>query len=397
MRLDDNEVLHVHPFILFVCCCILYTVQFWLTFCAAFGGPPYWKTQQTQLDSEEENLHTSTKLLLVIIVQLTFFDCMLVTLRNLIFVLNPTTWTDICRIDPHHPRIRRSRMGPLYWSEVLAPLPIFALLFKFLTQYYVSVQSVSIILGAEGLKDAIFDSLAISFILELDQALWHLLSTLMKLDSFSEFTFRLWPEARRMRNMREHCFVRLIDKRWLHRGFGSRRLEGFVAFLILLIIYTRFTFIMAQAIDTGVLPAARDLCSQWHWHQGIYKSIIDRVVGKGFNMVVGLMARSGLFPWDVHAEINKLADPSSGGFCNGEDAIERLTLGQTADLLNTHPGQITSTLIFFAALLLLPELVYSTGALQTAVRKFNLVSHAHEYEEEVQEIGTPRSGSSACS
>ncbi|CAE7581479.1 NSR1 [Symbiodinium sp. CCMP2456] len=54
--------------------------------------------------SVQESMIISMKLLLIVVVQLTFFDNMLMTLRCFVFAINPTSWTDVKRIDPDDPR-----------------------------------------------------------------------------------------------------------------------------------------------------------------------------------------------------------------------------------------------------------------------------------------------------
>eukprot|EP00439_Symbiodinium_sp_Y106_P049944 s1243_g6.t1 len=215
MNLDGSDELHVHPGILFIFCIPLVVLQFWLTFCTTFGMPAYWK----ELDPDaEESMIISMKLLLIVVVQLTFFDNMLMTLRCFVFAINPTSWTDVKRIDPDDPRTGRSRLNVLHWSPFLAPFPVAALLAKVLIQYWVSVQSNSIILASDNVKEAVFDALAISFIVELDVAMWNLVRTIMHLDQFGDFTFQLWPSDRRANAMRESWIVRYFDCDMLHRG-----------------------------------------------------------------------------------------------------------------------------------------------------------------------------------
>eukprot|EP00435_Cladocopium_sp_Y103_P003071 s4460_g1.t1 len=217
MNLDGSDELHVHPGILFIFCVPLVLLQFWLTFCTTFGMPDYWRSLDPRA---EESMIISIKLLLIVVVQLTFFDNMLMTLRCLMFAINPTTWTDVKRIDPEDQRTDRSRLNVLHWSPFLAPFPIMALLTKVMMQYWVSVQSMSIIMASDNVKEAVFDALAISFIVELDVAMWNLVRTIMHLDSFENFTFQLWPMSRRARALLSSPVARLVDIEVLHRGKG---------------------------------------------------------------------------------------------------------------------------------------------------------------------------------
>ncbi|CAE7379506.1 NCL [Symbiodinium natans] len=382
MNLDGSDELHVHPGVLFIFCLPLVILQFWLTFCTTFGMPAYWK----QLDpNAEESMIISMKLLLIVVVQLTFFDNMLMTLRCFVFAINPTSWTDVKRIDPDDPRTGRSRLNVLHWSPFLAPFPMLALLAKVLMQYWVSVQSNSIILASDNVKEAVFDALAISFIVELDVAMWNLVRTIMHLDQFEDFTFQLWPSDRRETAMRESLIVRNFDCGMLHRGKGARRVESFVVFGALFIIYARITLMTFHAMDTGVLPSSRDVCAMWQWYNGHYDTWEHRVKGAVVLELIDLFSSMSKFPWDIRSEITKMADPNVGGFCEGSN-FQPMSVTVAIDIVERHPRSMIGFLIAFSALLLLPQLVYSTGALQKVLKNLDaadLVAEV-EIEEEVE-------------
>lgn len=379
MNLDGSDELHVHPGILFIFCVPLVLLQFWVTFCTTFGMPAYWRSLDV---SAEESMVISMKLLLIVVVQLTFFDNMLMTLRCFMFAINPTTWTDVKRIDPEDQRTGRSKLNVLHWSPFLAPFPIMALLTKVMMQYWVSVQSMSIIMASDNVKEAVFDALAISFIVELDVAMWNLVRTIMHLDSFENFTFQLWPMSRRARAMLSSPVARLVDFDVLHRGKGARRLENFIVHTVLFALYARITLVSFHAADSGILPASRDVCAMWSWYKDDFQTWEDTL--KGYFVLELLEAFSCMskFPWDIRKEISKMADPDLGGYCTEE--FRPLSFQKAIELCRKHPRSMILFLVAFSALLLLPQLVYSTGALQEVIKNLDFAQQPDDVEEEGQ-------------
>jgi len=382
MNLDGSDELHVHPGILFLFCIPLVILQFWLTFCTTFGMQPFWKT--LDLDAEE-SMVISMKLLLIVVVQLSFFDNMLMTLRCFVFAINPTSWTDVKRIDPDDLRTGRSRLNVLHWSLFLAPFAVLALLAKVLIQYWVSVQSMSIILASDNVKEAVFDALAISFIVELDVAMWNLVRTIMHLDCFEHFTFQLWPPARRQQAVQESYLAWIMDFSVLHRGKGARRLENFIVFGVLFIVYFRITLMAFQATDTGILPAYRDVCAMWSWYRGEFENWQDRVWGTIILDLIQGFASMSKFPWNIEREIAKMADPALDGHCSGP-AFKSLSWSKAIELCKEHQRDMVLFLVAFSLLLLLPQLVYSTGALQKVIKNLDYIDYPDsDMEEEGQQ------------
>eukprot|EP00434_Breviolum_minutum_P033020 symbB.v1.2.029211.t1/scaffold3171.1/size96351/11 len=376
MNLDGSDELHVHPGILFIFCVPLVLLQFWVTFCTTFGMPAYWRSLDV---STEESMVISMKLLLIVVVQLSFFDNMLMTLRCFVFVINPTTWTDVKRIDPEDQRTERSKLNVLHWAPFLAPFPIMALLTKVMMQYWVSVQSMSIIMASDNVKEAVFDALAISFIVELDVAMWNLVKTIMHLDSFDNFAFQLWPMGRRNRAMQSSPVARLLDFPVLHRGKGARRLENFIVFTVLFALYSRITLVSFHAADSGILPSSRDVCAMWSWYQDDFRTWEETLKGYFVLELLEMFSCMSKFPWDIRKEISKMADPELGGYCT-ED-FRPLTFPKAMELCKLHPRSMILFLVAFSALLLLPQLVYSTGALQEVIKNLDFAQQVDDAEE----------------
>lgn len=361
MNLDGTDELHVHPAWLFIFCVPLVFVQAWLTFCVGFDLSLSTPVHQ---GSSEEAVVISMKLILIVVVQLMFFDRLLSTLRCFFFSLNPTTWTDVKRIDPEDPGVVHSRCAWLHWSGFVAPFPIIALALKLGIEYWVGAQSTSIILGSPNIKEAIFDSLAISFIIELDGAMWKLAATVLHLDRFDDFGFQLWPTWRRQKAAEASLLPRIAPFfKFLHRGFGARRLENIVTSVVMVVLYMRQLFVVLHALDTGILPVARDICTFWRWETGQGQNLLY------MGLFRILSQTSALFTWSIQDELARKADPAKGGMCTTR--MDRLQNVEIWRLVKEYPWAVTAVSLAAASLLVVPQLFYSTGAIQKAIERLD--------------------------
>merc|ERR1719428_1894501 len=96
------------------------------------------------------------------------------------------------------------------------------MVFKFFIAYTVCVDSISIILACEGVKDAIFNGVALSFISDLDETAWKVTRQILNLNDFSTFEFRMAEMD--FRNKKRQAFIQL--PKILRRGNGARFVEN---------------------------------------------------------------------------------------------------------------------------------------------------------------------------
>eukprot|EP00931_Biecheleriopsis_adriatica_P031305 TRINITY_DN18378_c0_g1_i1.p1 TRINITY_DN18378_c0_g1~~TRINITY_DN18378_c0_g1_i1.p1 ORF type:complete len:565 (-),score=67.90 TRINITY_DN18378_c0_g1_i1:104-1798(-) len=372
MNLDGSEELHIPPGVLFMFCIPLVMLQFWLTFCTTFVLSPHWRDHPGEFS--EDAMSSRVKVLLVVVVQLMFFDNLLMTLRCLMFVLNPTTWTDVRRVT-----LKGSWLDWLHWPPVVAPFSVLAILMKAFIHYYVSIQSMSIIFSSADVKEAIFDSLAIGFLVELDVAAWNFVKTVLHLDPFDQFTFELWPESKRAYERSQSCFAKHVDASCLHRGRGGRALEGFIVFTVMFLVYSRITLMVLHAMDTGILPVARDVCAMWRWHRGEYRDWFDRIWGATYETVLYVMTRMAFIGWglNVDEKVDEVADPARDGYCDEHIKVQ-MNFHVASDLFWKYPKEVTSFLCFFGMILLVPQLIVSTGAMRQVVKRFEDVEDVAE-------------------
>eukprot|EP00439_Symbiodinium_sp_Y106_P035044 s1243_g4.t1 len=151
---------------------------------------------------------------------------------------------------------------------------------------------------------------------------------------------------------------------------GARRVETLIVHTVLFVMYARITLMTFHAMDTGVLPSSRDVCAMWQWYHGKFDSFEHRLKGEVVLDLIDFFSSMSRFPWDIRAEINKMADPSVGGYCEGSE-LAPMSIKVALDLCERHPKSMIGFLVAFTALLLLPQLVYSTGALQKVLKNLD--------------------------
>lgn len=212
------------------------------------------------------NTLLTMQLLFVFVVQANLFNELIGSLRLLLFVLNPSTWTDIRRPDP---AVMRGLVRFLYYPTFVAPLPVLAMMFKCVIGYQVCVDSISIILACDSERDVIYDCLVIAFISDLDEVFWNVCSVIFHFDDFQGFDLKT----------ASHEFVKRCraEVKWrplhtwlkcLRRAEGGRKWASFLSFAIVFVFYCRQLTVMLFALDTNVLPMSRDVCTLWRWDRG---------------------------------------------------------------------------------------------------------------------------------
>jgi len=281
----------VHPVIPFICVYILFTIQSFLVLNIGldldFGTAVY----NSEFGKDDADMVVVVELLLIFIVQLSFYNRMLKCLRCLFFVLNPTTWRDIER--PGH----QEDVDDSTWSPLLvAPLCIVALIWKFFIQNKVSTLSFSIIFSNARIESAVFDCLAIEFIILLDEIAL----------SFVKVTFDVQMEENAKFKVKREAFTE-------NKSF--RRLEGFLAGMCLSFLYlTQFGTVLF-ALQTNTLPAKRTLCRRWlHMSsgQGDLFSVFRALTFKAWLLIVSVIRNPA-------PDFTRYADPSLGGVCKEGD------------------------------------------------------------------------------
>lgn len=230
------------------------------------------------------------KCFLVVTLQVMVFQEMLETLASWAFCINPTSWMDCYRAS-----YEGTRFALLWtWPSLLIP-SLCAVLLKFGIAYLVTVESVSIILQAKSVQQALFNSLALTFIIDLDTKYWGFCSKVFRLEvvewegmdvdddeKFHFFIQRGPPHAApRTEDEESRCCYQCREEEWNSpesplyktlsrrdfgwRHVGGRQLERWATFGVLFAVYRRQVSVICYAVYTKILPLTRDTCSYLWW------------------------------------------------------------------------------------------------------------------------------------
>lgn len=334
-----HDHLPFHPVILFVLAVPIWIVQI-ITLFFLFLDLDLDEPVRTKHFTTEELL-TLVKLLMVIVVQIALFTTMLRVVRLALFVMLPTTWTDVERIVPENPAAPLLAFAWQSWC--VAPFSVFALVAKFFILHLVSVQSVSIVLACDNVLDVIMNCLAATFIAELDEAWWMVIASIFHFEEIEDFEFKVLPEdeRREMRDASYYQWVRKHIKRrlphavkrldWDAEGSGSalRELSPWFSSGFMILMYIRMVSVVIFAVHTNILPAARDVCTQWKYIT--YKE-------KAMSHITATLYRwvsHWIFIKDPDSDIAMRADPAHGGYCS--EKYDQMELGDQLYLLGRYP------------------------------------------------------------
>mmetsp|Transcript_10850 Transcript_10850/g.19300 ORF Transcript_10850/g.19300 Transcript_10850/m.19300 type:complete len:449 (+) Transcript_10850:98-1444(+) len=341
MNLQKGQEAIVHPFVLSAFCAVLFMVQFeclmFLRMGMALSDPV--------VAEEDSSMLMELKVLMIAILQLMLFKELLGSVKFIVFMLNPTTWTDIKRPDRNKFQVFKRTFHPFFLSVPA----IVATLFKFVIAYLVCVDSVSLILETRHAKDAIFNCLAITFIAELDEVAWNVVSAICQFQKMPDWKFEIWDDKTKAENLQDSVCVNAVVKRcpFIRRGSHGRKFEFSVALVIMLFIYTRQLLVFLYALETNVLPVARDVCAMWRWMHG--KAYVPTTGYLMMAMVRLMMVR------DLEVEIGLLKSSVLEDKCGMDDTYGRMSEKETWMLCQNRPGQIIVFMVVLSSLLIVPQ------------------------------------------
>jgi len=225
------------------------------------------------------------KLLMVVIVYVMNFQCLLVAFQQVAFVLNPITWIEVAHPAPSDWIGHRPRLHWLFTVYFKVLVVIAGLGMNLLVSYIVCTDSVSVILLAGCAQDVIFNSLAITFIVDLASSWFEFCSDVFHLEPIDDFDFVLLnPEAIWAPDANEPtaaCRRRLLFPtfiqgllRWttlgtkcsvLRHSHGAHRVIQLSSVLLLAGVFLRQLFIVLRALDTNFAPVVYDFCTTLTW------------------------------------------------------------------------------------------------------------------------------------
>jgi len=399
----EGRYIKVHPILTFMAAIPLFMAQLSALMClrveANLHAPVYEHTNSGRL-------LLGLKLIMIGLLQLTVFEYMLTAAREICFAMNPVMWIEIERPSAREwlENIERRWGVPIdesTWPGYLvaktvrmslspftvAPLAIAALFMKLAMGYLVCVDSVSLILLAPGVKNAIFDGMAITFLLELTSVWWNMLQAILSLDGIDGFQFMLagiWTGEEKeeeavpyIGGFLKMLFPALSQKRTtlpadfegdmpkfvldilqsklcqgLRRGKGARRGELFLTFTLLFCVYAQQLQVVMFAVDTNVLPIARDVCTMWRWEAGkaqFLKKTAPLAVWTIKNMVFV----------DIKDELFRVLKNDTD-VCLPEGKYYRMQTSDRVELFEENPIVMFGGCVLIVFVLLVPQLLHTT-------------------------------------
>lgn len=330
--------IRVHPMWMFLLACPLFLSQQAALLYLRLGQDLDSPVHGEGVEGELKRILPFAKVLMIYTMALMLFPELLDSLRLMMFLVNPTTWTDMERVEMEHRKIM-----PWIWSGwFVGPLSFISEMMKFSIGYMVLVDSVSIVLASSSVQDAIFNSLALSFLVDLDNQLWTVVRSVFHLNfRITKFEFRS-PKQRQEAN--QQAWLRIPPRCWLHRLHGAAEIEACTTSLIFTFLYCRQFLVTEYSLRTDTLPMARDMCTIWKMTQE--------------NSSFGTLFRTGLGLISLHDHPNGMLDhlcnPSLGGYCT--ERFRRIMLKDMYDLIMETPIATVTNMVTFATILLIPQI-----------------------------------------
>jgi len=191
------------------------------------------------------------KLILILIVQVMMMREIRHSLMTLVFVCDPSTWVN--RVQPNF--VGRFQMFYLNrFAPLFMLLSVTAAAGQFLIANAISQVSLAIIFAAEKLTDAIFNSLALTFIIDLDEALWKVLELNFNIKIREGFKYEQERPSGRQRGC--HREVNRL-------GFSALLSRRTIVTCILSGFYCRQVFSVLIIVHERILPTTFHACDMW--------------------------------------------------------------------------------------------------------------------------------------
>jgi len=340
------------------------------------------------------------KLVLIVIVYLSNFKVLLYSLTYAVFVGNPISWTELkhYRMDQGVLGICLPKSARVMTIPTITPCAALAVFMLFTSSYMVCVDSVSIILASGTASDAIFNSLAIGFVTDLKGVWWEFCSNTFRLTDITEFKFAKLPDnevwspdgtlhPQRLEHLPFPFLFKMLVRAttwtcckmrtsFLRVGFGSMRVQQLFSLILLMAVYSRQLLVVIFAIDTNVLPAARDLCEEIKLEAGGGKTWASW----------GLKKLDSVLLVDMNVEVNFAANQNDlHDRCMGGD-LDRMKLTQIKKVIATHWPQMLIVMGVLSALLVLPSVVIALYGIYAPKTSKAIVDE--KQDEEIEDLQT---------
>jgi hypothetical protein len=298
----------VHPFFCFALCIPLFLLQcILITFLQLDLDA---STPVIRDEASSPAVLLAGKVLLTGALQLILFDGLYRSLASLFLLMNPITWTDIRRLEiPTSIIFTR--------PSFLATFATAALLCKTIIALWVTFASLSVVLVCEEVTSCIMHCLVVLFIAELDINWWSVCAAVYGFDDMEGFFFELYCPDRRSRERSESVFARFLSTD-LSAAFYSK-IGSVFSHTIVGSVFLWQSSVVVLAIDSNILPLARDICAMWHLLDGHSEYCLSPTLVQGC-----VNAASRAMGLDFSKMLTRTADPKFSGYCTDKYEVMQL-------------------------------------------------------------------------
>jgi len=251
--MEGGPHLIIHPVFPFVGCAALVAIQLVLIFGVALevDEAGFWErnAQRREELGNSFDMARWTDFALVMVLQCMIFSELYQALKMVSLTLSPCTWNRRPALKDREHVLGRHAFD---YAATLIPFTFLAASCKVVVAYLVSTTSLSIILSEQKVTDAIFNSLALTFIMDLDEVIWKIVSSTTDVkicdpaDTKDSFMFK--HEFRRKR------FPGLMSESGVRQVLVSLAL-GYV--------FIDQATVTLASLATGWLPTTRMICGMW--------------------------------------------------------------------------------------------------------------------------------------
>mmetsp|Transcript_64318 Transcript_64318/g.119551 ORF Transcript_64318/g.119551 Transcript_64318/m.119551 type:complete len:529 (+) Transcript_64318:64-1650(+) len=374
---DDAEMakntMKIHPAAVLPFVGLLFFIQSTVLLAMMFDSSPFTNVEAIDIvpglrkfEGEEEDwLRQPTRMHMVLVVKCMMLFTLQVqslgeflnALKPLGLVLNVYNWYDF----KHWGYSTRGTMGKgkLANAAFLFGICAIAKCMQLIVCYLACVVSLNVILTARDVQEVIFNGLVPLFITDLDNSAFTFLSAVLHVDLQYYRRFKLRQASQRRDEGADQGASSGAGasgpeetRGFLEDGTQPARDEsggclrifralrggptGCLIFMFLIYFYSRQLFVTLHALETGVVPGARDICMMYrsahHAHpngqsEGLTQQVAIAVDGISYEMLSVLMRVVHIDLYDVLQAIGSRTNDDGQSFaeiCLGEEHLERM-------------------------------------------------------------------------
>lgn len=359
-----DAIVYVHPLAMLALNCPLVVLQFSILL---FLRVDVDINHEIRPDEDDWTLSTGLRknrvlqmqMALIFLVTLLVFREVFLTVKMLCFLINPFTWQEIARVDTQALIEKGFNVrGEAFRAAYLFPPTFIAIILKFSVAYMVCIDSASIIFECHSAKDAVFNSLVLLFVCDLDVGYWQVVSTLFRFNQFDAFNFQ--PASQKLREHAEanNCVLKYMPEclKILKKDRHGPFIEQMIASFILVLVYMNEVAVITYALDTNVLPSARSVCAQWRLENNGARQWHTKYIFAPILLVIEQLLHLEPVPDEGRKSKHHVNKVSFEDNCDDEKYAS-MTFGHTFQQLGRHYRTAGTVGFFMVCVLLGPLLV----------------------------------------